>query len=292
MDTLQIAPNLDRLARFGLFALIGAVGFVAVGCFVDVTNDGDGLPPAAPRGVTSISGDGEVTILWYPNQEPDLDGYEVWRSRNPDTGYRKIAVVSPNITEFTDTDVQNGETYYYAVLAFDEDGNESELSPEIVEDTPRPEGYGVTLINYEIDPQRSGFTFSSADIGPRNWDRDGDGVLDRDVDIFFGFDDVVNIAYFYSDHEDLFMQDLGYHERMDEVDVAPTKGYTIISVEALEGHVYAFFTPDGHYAKVRVTRVSDESVTFDWAYQLQRENPDLAPPFDPATVTRGPERRR
>ena len=64
---------------------------------------------------------------------------------------------------------------------------------------------------------------------------------------------------------------------MSGVDVAPAQGYTFFWTELIAGHVYAFFTSDDHYAKIRVTRVSEESVTFDWAYQEQPLNTDLAP---------------
>ena len=39
-----------------------------------------------------------------------------------------------------------------------------------------------------------------------------------------------------------------------------------------------FYTPDGNYAKIRTTAVSDSYVTFDWAYQIDLNNPELAPP--------------
>ena len=245
------------------------------------------LPPARPRGVSSISGDGEVTVVWFANEEPNLAGYEIWRSLEAQSGYGKLATLGPSATTYTDDDVVNGRTYYYALLAFDDGGNESDLSPELVEDTPRPEGSSVTLANYRINPGRSGFTFSEAKNGPRDWDRDVNGLLDRDVDVFFGFDTEVNVPYIYSDHEDMFMQDVGYHDDMDAVDVAPMRGFTIIAVEMLEGHVYAFYTPDARYAKIRTTQVSELSVTFDWAIQLQQNNPDLAPSRHPNLVTRG-----
>ncbi|MBM3214500.1 fibronectin type III domain-containing protein [Candidatus Poribacteria bacterium] len=268
------------------------IGFVGTGCFVDVTDEGDDEAPAAPRGVYSVSGDNEVIIRWYANGEKDLDGYEVWRSRDAREDYRRIATVDSHVTEYVDRDVRNGTTYFYAVLAFDRSGHSSAFSPETVEDTPRPEGFSVTLSNFRLNPSRSGFSFSRANSGATHWDRNGDDLLDRDLDVFFGFDTEVNIAYLYSDHDDLFMQDLGYREDMTDVDVAPVRGYTTIATEMLEGHAYAFYTPDGHYAKIRVRRVSEEALTFDWAYQLQRDNTDLAPGIAPASVTRGRPAKR
>ncbi|MDA1191878.1 MAG: fibronectin type III domain-containing protein [Candidatus Poribacteria bacterium] len=280
--------TVDLLRNGMLAAAFSAMLVGSFGCLVDVNeDDNDDFPPAAPRGVTSISGDETVKVVWYANQEHDLAGYEIWRSEQRNSGYRKLTTVSPFATDYDDRDVENGRTYFYGVLAFDDDGNESELSPETVEDTPRPEGRDLTLFDFRFRAERSGLTFADALRGAVDWDRDGDDFLDRDVDIYYGFDGERGTTYIYSDHEDLFMQDLGFHSRMDEVDVAPSEGYTIFSVEALPGHVYAFFTPDGHYAKIRVSRVNPDEITFDWAYQLQRENTDLAPSKRLIPITRG-----
>jgi hypothetical protein len=277
-----------------LCGCLAAVGVIALtGCFVDVNDDDShDLAPAAPRGVNSISGDGEVTVTWIENTEPDLEGYEIWRSREPNGGYVRIATVGRRSTDYLDDDVRNGTTYFYAVMAFDDDGDESPLSPETVEDTPRPEGRGVTLSDYVLDPSRAGFTFAQGDRGAIDWDRDGDDFLDRSVDVFFRWDDDLFAPLMQSDHDDLLMQDLGYHPNLTEVDVAPGEGYTFFWMELIEGHVYAFFTPDEHYAKIRVTRVSDESVTFDWAYQEQPLNTDLAPSINPIVMAEARRPRR
>jgi hypothetical protein len=96
----------------------------------------------------------------------------------------------------------------------------------------------------------------------------------------------VNAPYIYSDDPDIGMQDLGYTEYMDDVDVSPTQGFTRLFVEALIGHTYAFLTPDGNYAKIRITDLNidwtngdirEAWVVFEWAYQLQPDNPELAP---------------
>jgi hypothetical protein len=72
---------------------------------------------------------------------------------------------------------------------------------------------------------------------------------------------------------------MGFHETMDDLDMSPKQGFTTLFVELIEEHIYALYTPDGHYAKIKVTEVSDVLVTFDWAYQLQQDNPQLAPLF-------------
>ena len=238
----------------------------------------DNSAPAAPRGVYSVSGDEQVLVKWYPNQEKDLKGYVIYRSLKKNGDYKEIDTVGAKVTSYVDDNVTNGTTYYYAVSAFDYDGNESDLSPETVEDTPRPEGSGVKLIDYYINPDRSGFDFSEPDSGPQAYDK-------KSIDIYFGVDIEVSVPYIYTDN-DIQMQDLGYTDSMDDVDVSPTKGFTTVFVEAIIGHTYAFLMPDGHYAKIRITDiyvdwvgndVQDAWIKFDWAYQLQADNPDLAP---------------
>ena len=238
----------------------------------------DDMPPAAPRGVRSVTGDGQVLIEWYPNQETDLKGYVIYRSLDELEDYTEIDTVGAIRSSYVDDEVRNGTTYYYAVSAFDSDGNESDLSPEIVDDTPRPDGGNIRLEDYILDPDFSGFDFSSTEKGAQPYDL-------RGVDIYFGVDTKVKVPYIYSDN-DTEMQDLGYTDSMDDVDVSPTQGFTVKFVEAIIGHTYALLTPNGNYAKVRVTHLkmdlTDDDVreawmVFEWAYQLQPDNPELAP---------------
>jgi hypothetical protein len=270
-----------RIAWMLLVTVMFVVAIMIQGCTFEGTNDTvvvDNSAPAAPRGVYSISGDEQVEIKWYPNQEKDLKGYVIYKSTKKSGDYKEINTVGAKVSSYIDNDVRNGNTYYYAISAIDFDGNESDLSPEIVEDTPRPEGKGVKLRDFVLDPDRSGLDFSGADQGAIAFDR-------KNTDIYFGVDTVVSVPYIYSD-TDVQIQDLGYTDSMDEVDVSPVKGFTKLFVEAIVGHTYAFLTTDGNYAKIRVTdmkvdwvgnKVKDAWIVFDWAYQLQIDNPDLAP---------------
>ena len=252
-----------------LFLCVILVATLA-GCYIDVDegDDTDHEPPAVPRGVRTITGDESVRIEWYPNAEFDLAGYIVWRSENNED-FDEIANLPDDASDYTDRDVRNGRTYYYAVSAYDSNGNESDLSPENAWDTPRPEGRNTTLDDYQLAPDRSGFDFSHPGKGSIAWD-------DRTTDVYFGLDTEVNITYLYSDNETA-MQGLGYHENFDGVDVVPEYGYTTLFVELIEGHIYAIYTPDGNFAKIHVRKLFDDAVIFDWAYQTDRENIQLAP---------------
>ncbi len=235
----------------------------------------DTEPPAIPRGVRSITGDGRVTVEWFPNGEADLAGYKIWRDEKGNEEFDLLAEVSSDASadvdrfRFVDDEVINGRTYSYAVSAIDYDGNESELSPEVVFDTPRPSGNNIILNDFNLIPDRSGFDFSQPAKGAITWDLPA-------TDVYFGFDTVVNVPYLYSDNL-TEMQDMGYHEYFDEVDVSPVRGFTTEFVELIEGHVYILLTPDGHFAKIHIIAVSNAAITFDWAYQIDPGNVQLAP---------------
>ena len=235
-------------------------------------HDGDNLsdrePPAIPRGVKSITGNTEVTIEWFPNGEHDLAGYKIWRG-NDGQNFDLLEEVSTSEFQYIDQNVQNGITYHYAISAFDISGNESGLSPEEVYDTPRPSGQNVTLHAYDLFPTRSGFYFETPESGAIDW---------KDSDIYFAFDEEVNVRYLYTDNGTQ-MQDMGYHEYFEEIDVSPIKGFTTSFIELIEGHIYVLLLPSGNYAKLWLLSVSSETITFDWAYQADRKNPQLAPPF-------------
>ena len=229
----------------------------------------DTEPPAIPRGVKSITGDGQVIVEWFPNGEADLAGYNIWRDDDGDEEFDLLAEVSADSSSFVDEEVINGRTYSYAISAVDYDDNESELSPEQVFDTPRPSGNNITLNDFNLTPARSGFDFSQPAKGAITWDLPA-------ADVYFGFDTVVNVPYLYSDNL-TEMQDMGYHEYFDEVDVSPVRGFTTEFVELIQGHVYILLTPDGHFAKIHLLAVSNAAITFDWAYQIDPGNVQLAP---------------
>ncbi|MBN2012025.1 T9SS type A sorting domain-containing protein [candidate division KSB1 bacterium] len=92
-------------------------------------------PPSAPVNVQALALTDSVRIWWDANIDFDLHGYNIYRSKHPDEPFEKINDILLVKTEFTDTNVENDTTYYYAVTAIDTDGNESVFS-NIVEATP------------------------------------------------------------------------------------------------------------------------------------------------------------
>jgi len=250
--------------------LILTVLFVA-GCD-DSTSVRDRIPPAAPRGVYSVTGDGEVALTWLANTEADVAGYRLYEApcaSGANCPYDRIGATTG--TTFRVTDLTNGATRYFAVAAYDHAGNESDLSYEVIFDTPRPQGFGRTLNNYLDTAGGSGYDFSA--YATRDWD-------DPATDMFFGFNGTVDQMFVPDFQTDI--QDAGYASSLDAVDFAPSAGWSPTgSAELIVGHCYVVWTRDDHYAKFRVTDIRPPApgvpakVIFDWAYQVDPGNREL-----------------
>ena len=228
--------------------------------------------PAAPQGVFSITGDNAVYIFWNAPYEADLDEFFVYRSFEPVNNFVVIGTViaddNPNLDlvlhQYTDNTAVNGQTYYYAVASVDFAGQVSELSAEDVFDTPRPEG---TIIIPEIstDPTIAGLDLSTQSRVSWN-DPNADIYLDTVAGIFY-----INATDTLTD-----LQDMGYTESFDDIGYAPTTGWSENGwAEVILGHTYVIWTRDLHYAKLRVTTITSSFVDFQWAYQLDQDNPEL-----------------
>jgi hypothetical protein len=105
----------------------------------------DIFPPAAPQRLISVvvpatqMASAYVELSWEINAEPDLAGYWVYRSEQPDTPGQKLnsqLLLSPT---FRDMTALPGKRYFYRVSAVDSSGNESPLSSSVPAETPRQE---------------------------------------------------------------------------------------------------------------------------------------------------------
>jgi hypothetical protein len=173
-------------------------------------------------------------------------------------------------THFTDSDVTNGNTYYYAISAFDRSGNESDLSYETVSDTPRPEGFDLRLYDYGgPNSLLSGYDFSTYTTQLYSLPL---------TDIYYGYvgGECVMIASNPNPEGPLTdIQDAGYRP-LAELDQAPPAGWAESGwVTLTEGHSYYVWTRDNHYGKFYVKHVEPAYVVVDWAYQIDPGNPEL-----------------
>jgi hypothetical protein len=246
---------MNRIATGILVLILGTM----LGC-EHVTSIRDFVAPDPPRHVVTEAGDGFIDVYWNPNSETDVAGYNVFVGSSYDGPYELLGATTG--VHFTHNDARNGSTYYYAVTAYDYDGNESELSTEEAYDIPRPEGYGRVLSNFRQVPGRSGYDFSSFNVVP---------YTDQSMDMYFEYS---GGRYYMNVPEDTEIQELGPTSSILDIRVAPSGGWSVTGdVELQTGRTYVVRTWDDHYAKFRVSSLSPSQVVFDWAYQLQRSNP-------------------
>ncbi|MBZ5720596.1 MAG: hypothetical protein LAO03_09470 [Acidobacteriia bacterium] len=99
----------------------------------------DVFPPVVPSGLQAVaSGVGQsafVDLIWAPDAEADLAGYNVYRHEEGEA----LARVNSELVKapaYRDTGVTPGKKYFYAVSAVDVRGNESAHSEETSEAVP------------------------------------------------------------------------------------------------------------------------------------------------------------
>ncbi len=249
-----------------IFAVAGLLLFG--GCHDDGSYYVDRTPPRAPQGVFSVTGDEQVDIYWLENCESDLAGYRIYWNDEP-TGYFQYMATTANAF-YSDTDVTNGTTYFYAVSAFDRSGNESELSEEDVFDTPRPEGFNLTLYDYDgPSSHMSGYDFDMYLRQPYDLPF---------TDIYYGHVGDEHIMFAWNpipSWPTTDIQDAGYRD-LDELGWAPDGGWADnYQVDLIEGHSYFVWTRTDNYAKFYVRQLEPEFVVIDWAYQTAEGNQEL-----------------
>ncbi|UCD06453.1 MAG: VCBS repeat-containing protein [candidate division WOR-3 bacterium] len=86
------------------------------------------VPPVNLSGGLSGS---QVELVWSENSEPDVVGYNVYRSLSSGYPYTKLTDEPVADTSFIDSTVSGGNTYYYVVTACIKAGSESRYSNEI-----------------------------------------------------------------------------------------------------------------------------------------------------------------
>jgi len=256
------------MKKMTLILLTLMVGVLVFGCDneKDVVYVEEDNPPAPPQGVYSVTADEAIYLYWLPVRESDVDYYRVWWSDASDGTYEVFGTTEN--TEYVDTDVDNGTTYYYAVTAVDQAGNESELSYENVFDTPRPEAFDQSLNEFVNYPNTSGFDLSIGQVVPYNSDN---------ADFFVDFDPTLNAFFINVPDTMTDIQDMGYTYDFDEITYAPGDGWSYVGwVEVIVGHTYVIWTRDDHFAKVRVTYAdydNNDNIIFGWAYQVSTVDP-------------------
>ena len=99
----------------------------------------DTFAPSAPASITVAAAPGRLSIFFPANPEPDIAGYNIYRSTDPDLPKDKWNKLNPGLltrTTFQDEKVESGRRYYYYLIAVDQAGNVSPLSDVVSETVP------------------------------------------------------------------------------------------------------------------------------------------------------------
>ncbi len=149
----------------------------------DLSLTGDNTSIVAP-GAVPISPDvyaqnknGQVELTWDqrlgPNDENISSSYKVYRSTVSDGSDRtEVATVSGGATEYTDSGLSNGTTYYYEVTTIDGSGNESDYSPVVMATPYQSMGGGSLYLEknaYGIVSDRPSMDIAGTDLTMHVW---------------------------------------------------------------------------------------------------------------------------
>ncbi|HKX31371.1 MAG TPA: fibronectin type III domain-containing protein [Blastocatellia bacterium] len=96
----------------------------------------DSFPPVAPTPITIASIGAMVSLYWPLNSEPDVAGYNIYRTDNEQAAPDKWVKLNPQLyktASFRDDRVEVGKQYYYQITAVDAYGNESPRSATVSE---------------------------------------------------------------------------------------------------------------------------------------------------------------
>jgi len=91
----------------------------------------DTFAPAAPERPSvapSEPSSARLAIFFAANKEPDIAGYNIYRSTDPNLPKQSWTRLNPQLltrTTFQDDKVESGKTYYYYIVAVDKAGNSS-----------------------------------------------------------------------------------------------------------------------------------------------------------------------
>jgi autotransporter-associated beta strand protein len=113
-------------------------------------------PPAAPTGLTATAASGCEIDLGWTNQATNATSIEILRSTD-NVHFSQIGAAANNFTNFADTSLPTGATYYYQVVANNADGNSpssniAHASTQAAQPPATPSGLTATgVATNEID---------------------------------------------------------------------------------------------------------------------------------------------
>ena len=112
---------------------LGTVTLESAGSQTACVTPVDTFAPAPPRSLAAVASEGAISLIWEPNEEPDLTGYLVLRGEAPGEKLQALTNAPIPDTTYRDTTVRSGVAYVYAVVAVDKANNISAQSNRLPE---------------------------------------------------------------------------------------------------------------------------------------------------------------
>lgn len=106
----------------------------------------------------------DVRLAWDANTDPAVMGYKLYYGLESRT--YSPAIDAGNVTEIKINDLPDGKNAYFAVTAYDQDGNESAFSTELITYTIVPSISGPGTISPSISTMVSSVTPLTFTITP------------------------------------------------------------------------------------------------------------------------------
>lgn len=243
-------------------------------------------PPPVPTGVAAVALDGAIYVRWsdVARGAADFSFYRVYLQ-----GSNGSHILGETDSEgFLDLLAENGKTYVYSVSAVDVDGHESARSGS-VRATPRPDYTAEWIRDWLENPSTSGFRFAASETeNPIVSGSDPSRHFRLEADAEGWWLVPGPSVEVYPSAWSTTALKCGPAADADCADVsrAPTGGYVheALGLEPQSSYVLRVRGGDGavRYGMIRVSLLGsdqngDALMVFDWAYQLQAGNPDLAP---------------
>ncbi|HEX5481191.1 MAG TPA: choice-of-anchor D domain-containing protein [Terriglobia bacterium] len=104
---------------------------------LSVVSDASNSPAAVSLSATG-AGRHSVTLSWAPSASSGIKGYNIYRGIISGGPYSRLDSSPVTVTNYTDSTVEAGETYYYVMTALDADGDESAHSNQASAVVPLP----------------------------------------------------------------------------------------------------------------------------------------------------------
>ena len=244
------------------------------------------VPPAVPVQVRAIALDDANYVRWDPNARDasDFSHYRVWLWSEGES----YLLGETDSEGFLDLLAQNGFTYSYFVTSVDLEGHESDGS-QAGDGTPRPDFTSEWVYDHFSAPGSSGFRFQETeDANPIVHGSDASRHFRLEVDdAGWWLVPGPNTSVYPSGFLTTALKcGVAADAGCEALDVAPTSGYVAqdVGLAPQSTYVMRVLGDDGQprYGAIRVQLLGFDGedrpiMIFDWAYQLQSGNPNLAP---------------